>query len=57
MSKTAIKVVYNCGGINSKLDKLISKAMKSIGADWYAQGVEVATLKRDLNFDIEVPAK
>lgn len=39
------------------IDKQIIKKMKSIGAEWYAQGFDHETLERDICFDLEVEEK
>lgn len=49
-----IKVIYDgSNGIDTTLDKKITKLMESIGAKWYAQGIDcVKPFERDIAFDI-----
>jgi len=43
------------GPLNVTLDKKIKKAMESIGAKWYAQGMNLETNVRDLAFELKNP--
>jgi len=52
--KKRIKVVYD-GPLDVAVDELIRKAMKGIGAKWYAQGCDyVEPYERDICFDLEI---
>jgi len=51
--KIKIKVSYPAPLIE-ELDKKIEKLMKSIGADWYAQGTDLTTNIREILFDKEI---
>ncbi len=50
--KVKIKVTYD--EFDAEVDKIISGLMKSIGAEWYAQGFDCVGNKRDICFDLEV---
>jgi len=52
-----IKVVYAIPSEmtaheQAELEEKINTAMITIGAKWYAQGVELATMERDIAFDV-----
>ena len=47
-----IKVTYNAP-LNTVLDKKITEAIESIGAEWYGQGVDLTTSERDLVFEMD----
>ena len=49
-----IKITYE-GQMNAEIDVKICKAMKSIGAKWYAQGTDLTETPyiRDICFDLE----
>jgi len=56
MSTIKVKVEYNAiPDIIPELDDAIRSAMELAGLEWYAQGVEVGTGKRDICFDWPVP--
>ena len=49
-----VKVTYtpeNKWGTIGKLDDLIVKALKEVGLEWYAQGLDITTGERDICFD------
>jgi len=54
--KAKIKVTYKIENqeINPDYDKLIVEKIKSIGGDWYAQGVSISAGIRDICFDLEL---
>ena len=53
MKKVKIKVMYD-GPPDTRVDEKIEKAMASIGAVWWAQGLDMTSNVRDIAFDLEI---
>ena len=47
-----IKVTYKAP-LDTVLDKKITEAIESIGAEWYGQGTDLEAGERDLVFELE----
>ena len=52
--KIRIEVTYKAEIINKEVDDKITKAMKKIGAKWYAQGYDLQKKVRDICFDLNI---
>ena len=51
--RTRIKVTYRAP-LDSEKDSVITNLMKSIGAEWYAQGTNILEKEREICFDLKV---
>lgn len=57
---TNIKVTYSLPTstkTQTEIDEKIIKYLESIGAKWYAQGVDLRTRTRDISFDLNIKLK
>lgn len=50
--KRRVRILYT-GPLDGELDDKVTRALESIGCVWYAQGMDLQTLERDICFDYD----